>query len=273
MPKHVLNKTIRPAVRSFWATWILVFVGVALAFAPVGTVMFVAGLLDEWVVVSAEALRGVERGADFIAYGGMALIAYGLLAVIGYQWLANRYVITSAEVSEHYGIIAREIRTTQLAHIRRVEKRQSVIGRLLGYGDVLYYTAGSAGVDVELENVANPQAIAREVRALLDGQHPDAPAPAASAPDDDIRQEAEEAVRERMVREEMQRIMDQADDDIRRDKERSGTASAEDTDKEETEGKSGSPRRHHDPQEQGGVFMTRQRTPLPASNGDTGGPE
>lgn len=90
---------------------------------------------------------------------GLAAIGYGLVMGVAYPWLANRYMVGAECISEVYGIIAKRRRTTRLAHIRRVGVTQSVLGRVLGYGNVQFYSAGSGDVDVTFRGVRNPQAL------------------------------------------------------------------------------------------------------------------
>ncbi|QIT55276.1 PH domain-containing protein [Aquisalimonas sp. 2447] len=141
----IFNKTTRPAKRSFWRAWLLVLIGAVMALAPqlVGA-LTIAGLNALIEVAPDGRIAGViAGGSDIIRYVGLGVAGYGLVIVIGYQWLANRYVVTPTDVSEVYGLIAKKKNTTKLAHIRRVGVHQTIIGRILGYGDVLYYSAGT----------------------------------------------------------------------------------------------------------------------------------
>jgi hypothetical protein len=99
---------------------------------------------------------------------------YAVFIGIGYDMLANRYTLTEDEVIEIYGVVQKNRKVTKLEHIRSVSVEIGFIGRIFGFGDVLYYTAGSGGVDVRLKDIGNPEELAAEadrlVRSKKDGR-------------------------------------------------------------------------------------------------------
>lgn len=70
-------------------------------------------------------------------------------------------------MTEVYGFIKKDTRVEQTgAYIRRVSVKIGVVGRILRYDDVLYYTSGSSGVDVRIRDVADPEGLAAEAETL-----------------------------------------------------------------------------------------------------------
>ena len=213
--KTVVNRTLRPAMRSHWATWVLVAIGLAVALAPMQAVAAVTGIAEIWIPVPEAVTESARQWGQILSYLGWAAVLYGTVAVVGYTWLAHRYYVTPDQITEVYGIIARQRRSTRVAHIRRVEDKQSVIGRILGYGNVQFYSAGSDGVDVEMRKVLNPSAIKTEVQRLTSGEHPEPLAQASASQVDDstpsneseeaMRARIEAEVREKMMREQVER--------------------------------------------------------------------
>lgn len=59
--------------------------------------------------------------------------------------LATEYLITSSRIYARYGILARSITQTKPEAVSAVYVQQGVIGRLLGYGDIMFMTPGEGG--------------------------------------------------------------------------------------------------------------------------------
>lgn len=154
-----VGKTIRQSYAAFWKEWIILAIAAVLIGQP--------GLVTGWI--EAKAGAGIFEGlpAEMIIRGaGLLGVIYALIYKIGYDLLANRYTLNEEEVVEIYGIIQKNRRVTKLEHIRRVSVEIGIVGRILGYGDVLYFTAGSGGVDVRLKDIPNPEALAQEADEL-----------------------------------------------------------------------------------------------------------
>jgi uncharacterized membrane protein YdbT with pleckstrin-like domain len=59
--------------------------------------------------------------------------------------LATEYLITSGRIYARYGIIARRITQTRPEAVSAVYVQQSIVGRLLSYGDIMFMTPGEGG--------------------------------------------------------------------------------------------------------------------------------
>ncbi|PFG08853.1 PH domain-containing protein [Marinobacter sp. LV10MA510-1] len=129
--------------------------------------IFMPGMIIGWLEaeVGPEVLEGIPVKLILQCSGILAAL-YSCVYKIGYDLLANRYTLTDEEVTEVYGLIMKDTRVTKLIHIRRVSVEIGIMGRIFGYGDVLYYTAGSGGVDVRLKDIPNPEALAKEADNL-----------------------------------------------------------------------------------------------------------
>jgi hypothetical protein len=78
-------------------------------------------------------------GAIFLFLAALVLL-YAFLRV-----LATEYLITSGRVYARYGIIARNITQTRPEAVSAVYVQQSIVGRLLSYGDIMFMTPGEGG--------------------------------------------------------------------------------------------------------------------------------
>ncbi|MCG3176546.1 MAG: hypothetical protein MOGMAGMI_01504 [Candidatus Omnitrophica bacterium] len=97
-----------------------------------------------------------------LLFGALLLPLFGAgLLVIGYVWLdrMNRlYRVTDLRVSARGGILSRSVDEVLVAHVRSMNVKQNLIGRLLHFGDLLVGTAGTDGVEIVMKGVREPSA-------------------------------------------------------------------------------------------------------------------
>lgn len=90
------------------------------------------------------------------------------IALIGviYEWLrlrAMEFGVTNRRVVHKTGIVSRQTEELRLASIETVDLRQSAMGRIMGYGDVVLTGRGEA--DFVFERVADPITVKRAIEA------------------------------------------------------------------------------------------------------------
>ena len=95
------------------------------------------------------------------------LVALSILAVVLLRWYRVRYVITSRQVYIKRGFVSLDVDQIRLARIQNTQLSQSILERLLGYGDVVAYTAGSDTLNIEFEAVPNPSRVNETLSRLL----------------------------------------------------------------------------------------------------------
>ena len=89
--------------------------------------------------------------------GAIIGIIGGVLVAIRYLvWTNTRYVITTDELYKKRGIITRDVTQFRLDRVQNTSLQQGVPGRLLGYGDLTIYTAGSGDPELTFERTPNP---------------------------------------------------------------------------------------------------------------------
>lgn len=98
---------------------------------------------------------------------GMALMAYAYL-----RHQSTRYVITTNEVYRKTGLFSREVTTLRLDRIQNTSFEQSLLERVLSYGDVNVDTAGSGGTEITFRAVSNPQEVSKLLTEQLDRTTP-----------------------------------------------------------------------------------------------------
>jgi uncharacterized membrane protein YdbT with pleckstrin-like domain len=113
----------------------------------------------------------------------LVLVAAGLaLSLLVYlDWLRLLYVITDEEVYVKEGLVSRDVTQVRLDRVQNTAFEQSVRQRVLGYGDVRLYTAGTNTEDITFERVPGPEQVSQLVTELLSeraessGQHRSTP--------------------------------------------------------------------------------------------------
>lgn len=95
------------------------------------------------------------------------LAAGSVLTVVLLRWYRVRYVITSRQVYIKRGFFSLDVDQIRLARIQNTQLSQSLLERLLGYGDVIAYTAGSDTLNIEFRNVPNPSQVNETLSTLL----------------------------------------------------------------------------------------------------------
>lgn len=131
-----------------------------------GLLLAVFGIvLSLWLLPRADA-SALPR---WIGYAPLALTAVGLAraAVTYLHWIRLRYVITDDQVYVKYGLISRDVTQIRLDRIQNTSYEQSILERVLNFGDVRLYTAGTSTEDITLSNVPDPAAVKRIVTSQL----------------------------------------------------------------------------------------------------------
>ncbi len=78
-------------------------------------------------------------------------IAWGFLS-----WRMNVYVLTNRRVIESTGVLSKRVSDSSLEKLTDIVLKQSILGRMLGYGDIVVLTAAAgAGVN-HLKQIRKP---------------------------------------------------------------------------------------------------------------------
>jgi hypothetical protein len=109
-------------------------------------------------VVLSAALFLLALFAGRLVLSALLLLFAVLILLYAYlRVLATEYVITSVRIYARYGIIARRITQTRPENVSAVYVQQSIIGRLLNYGEVMFMTPGEGGRGfIVFRGVVNP---------------------------------------------------------------------------------------------------------------------
>jgi len=97
-------------------------------------------------------------------YVTLAAVAIALLwfIVVYVRWNARGFTITDRRVLLDTGVLSRSSKVIALDRVQDIATNQSVLGRMLNYGQIEIDSAGSAGAEV-LSAIPNPQKFRDEV--------------------------------------------------------------------------------------------------------------
>lgn len=128
--------------------------------AVVAGLLLVLGGVALAVVLTEQTLRWLSLVGVPL---GVAVIAWSYISVV-----STRYVLTSEEVYQKTGLLNRNVAQIRLDRVQNTTCSQSFTERLLSYGDITIYTAGSDTMDITLTDVPNPQQVNRKLTEALD---------------------------------------------------------------------------------------------------------
>ncbi|MDQ3619786.1 MAG: PH domain-containing protein [Actinomycetota bacterium] len=119
--------------------------------------------------LAAGFLLTPEGGTDLV--DGVAAVAAGLFLVrllwryLG--WRSDLVVVSDERILRSQGVLARSIGSMPLGAITDLTCRRPLVGRLLGYGDLLVETAGRSDGVQRIDRLRRPEEVYRELSRLL----------------------------------------------------------------------------------------------------------
>ena len=129
----------------------------------------VAFLAVSLLGLAAGFLLTPKGGADLV--DGVAAVAAGLFLVrllwryLG--WRSDLVVVSDERILRSQGVLARSIGSMPLGAITDLTCRRPLVGRVLGYGDLLVETAGRSDGVQRIDRLRRPEEVYRELSRLL----------------------------------------------------------------------------------------------------------
>jgi uncharacterized membrane protein YdbT with pleckstrin-like domain len=130
-------------VRRHWSVW---FMPALIPLALAG--MVVTGL----IAVPLERLDAIR---PFLALGAVIAAALWLWA-LRLRWRSVIFVLTDRRVIMQAGVLSHFSRSVRLDRVQNVASQEGVLGRVLGYGDVVLESAGKDGHE-RFDRIAHPR--------------------------------------------------------------------------------------------------------------------
>ncbi len=131
-----------------------------------GLVLALLGIgLTVWLLPVVEA-TDFPRWLGFIPLV-LAIVGVGWVAFVYLNWLRLLYVITDEEIYLKFGLVSRDVTQIRLDRVQNTAFDQSIHERILQYGDVRIYTAGTNTEDITFQSVPNPERVKVLLTELL----------------------------------------------------------------------------------------------------------
>lgn len=109
--------------------------------------------------------------------GGIAWIVYNV-----FNWRTARFAVTNLRVMREEGLIKHRSSATMLTSLSDVRTNQGILGKQLGFGDIVIYSqSGDAGVD-RFRSITGPMEFRNAIMAQKDAGTTAVAAPAPAAP-------------------------------------------------------------------------------------------
>ncbi|PSQ45874.1 hypothetical protein BRD17_00710 [Halobacteriales archaeon SW_7_68_16] len=132
-------------------------------------------LLPTFLLVGVLAAVGLGLFVERVLPAGftflpLALVVIGL-AIGGYrylEWRTTIYVLTNQEIYSKSGIISRDVTHIRYERIQNTSMDQTILGRVLSFGDIIVFTAGTSLQELILDDVPNPSKLGEIVADRLD---------------------------------------------------------------------------------------------------------
>ena len=126
------------------------------------------------IAVVVGVLTSPQRGSDPIdtLLGLGALFFGGRFLWRVWEWWVDRIVITDRRIYEVSGLLTRRVATMPLAKMTDMTYERTVLGRVLGYGDLIIESAGQSQALNRIPHLPRPDDIYRTISSLGTGTLP-----------------------------------------------------------------------------------------------------
>jgi membrane protein YdbS with pleckstrin-like domain len=142
---------------SLWNYWLLLTIGLVCLLTP----SLVTDLANRYLPLD-DLLATVDAG---VRTTGLILTGW-MGGWIMIKRLYSRYTVYEDRLEARHGILRRRTSTASFSHIRSIDIDKSLPGMLLGYGDLLFGTAGTGETNVVFHGIADPEIIKEKIRRL-----------------------------------------------------------------------------------------------------------
>lgn len=125
--------------------WIVVLKSLV---API-ILLIVAGVID----LTADH-TGIPKFRTIVTLAAIAIAGMWLI-VVWIRWQSTSYTLTDQRIKIETGVFGRQSKMIPIDRVQDCSTKQSVVGRMLGYGRVEIDAAGAQGAEV-LNHLPNP---------------------------------------------------------------------------------------------------------------------
>jgi len=137
--------------------------------------LVIAGVVD----LTVKSGTGIPHFRTIVSLAAIAIAGLWLI-VVWIRWQSTAYTLTDQRIKIETGVFGRSSKTIPIDRIQDCTTKQTLIGRMLGYGRVEVDAAGAQGAEV-LDHLPHPGAFRDQVFMLSErrrGGASGAPVPA-----------------------------------------------------------------------------------------------
>jgi uncharacterized membrane protein YdbT with pleckstrin-like domain len=137
--------------------------------------LVIAGVVD----LTVKSGTGIPHFRTIVSLAAIAIAGLWLI-VVWIRWQSTAYTLTDQRIKIETGVFGRSSKTIPIDRIQDCTTKQTLFGRMLGYGRVEVDAAGAQGAEV-LDHLPHPGAFRDQVFMLSErrrGGTSGAPAPA-----------------------------------------------------------------------------------------------
>jgi uncharacterized membrane protein YdbT with pleckstrin-like domain len=109
--------------------------------------------------------KSLAEGEQVVAKFKIHWFAYTWIFAILSLWFTE-VALTTKRVIVKKGVLSRRTDEMKLSKVENVELKQSIMGRILGYGEIVVSGTGSG--KVTMSKIANPLEVKKKIEAELD---------------------------------------------------------------------------------------------------------
>jgi uncharacterized membrane protein YdbT with pleckstrin-like domain len=128
-------------------------------------IFFVAEMV-KWIIFAAAVLTLVivlkvwlTPDAGWVWWLLLVIVVPAVRLAWGFlSWRMNIYVLTNRRVVESTGVLSKRVADSSLEKLTDVVLKQSIVGRMLDYGDIIVLTAAAAAGINNLRQIRKPMA-------------------------------------------------------------------------------------------------------------------
>ena len=126
-------------------------------------VFFVAEMI-KWILFAAAVLAVVIvfrvwffEGAGWVWWLLLIFLVPAVRIAWGFlSWRMNVYVLTNRRVIESTGVLSKRVADSSLEKLTDIVLKQSILGRMLDYGDIIVLTAAAGAGINDLKQIRRP---------------------------------------------------------------------------------------------------------------------
>ena len=132
--------------------------------------LFVA-LTMIFVAASIGFVTSPGEGGDLVDTVAGVIALFFVLRLLWkiWEWRADRVVVTDRRIFQVSGLLARKVASMPLAKMTDITYHRSILGRLLGFGELVVETAGQEQSLHRLDHLPKPDDFYRTITWLVTG--------------------------------------------------------------------------------------------------------